>query len=152
MVQANTFRRCLAGLAGLLIAATAAAQDFPSRTLRILVPYTAQAGRLRILANAAPKRDKFVPEVPSVVESVGISDFNFRAEIGLVAVTGTPKPIIDKLARSLSDAQKDAPYPDTLKKLEYDVATSTPEEFSAMIRNDPERFRAVAKAANIKAQ
>ncbi len=111
-----------------------------------------QAGRLRILANAAPKRDLFVPDVPSVVESAGINDFNFRAEIGLVALAGTPKLIIDRLARSLSDAQKEAAYLDVLKKLEYDVATAAPEEFASIIRKDLERFRAVAKAANIKVQ
>ena len=112
----------------------------------------AQAGRLRILANAAPRRDKFVPEVPSVAESVGINEFNFRAEIGLVAMSGTPKPIMDRLVRSLSDAQKDTAYLDTLKKLEYDVAISTPEEFAARIRSDLERFRIVAKIANIKVE
>ncbi len=112
----------------------------------------AQAGRLRILANAAPRRDKFVPEVPSVAESVGMNEFSFRAEIGLVALTGTPRPIMDRLVRGLSDAQKDAAYLDTLKKLEYDVAVSTPEEFAARIRSDLERFRAVAKVANIKVE
>lgn len=111
-----------------------------------------QAGRLRILATAAPKRDRYVPEAPSIAESTGLREFSFSAEIGLVARAGTPKPVIDKLVRSLGDAQKEAPYLDALKKLEYDVASATPEEFAAKIRNDLERFRAVAKIANIKAE
>ncbi len=111
-----------------------------------------QAGRLRILANAAGRRDRYVPESPSVAESTSLKDFNFSAEIGLVANAATPKPIIDKLARAVADAQRDAPYLDALKKLEYDVNASTPEEFGTRIRGDLERFRAVAKVANIKLQ
>lgn len=111
-----------------------------------------QAGRLRILANAASRRDRYVPDSPTVSESANLKDFNFSAEIGLVAHAATPKPIIDRLARAVADAQRDAPYLDALKKLEYDVNASTPEEFGARIRGDLERFRAIAKIANIKVQ
>jgi len=111
-----------------------------------------QGGRLRILANTTTTRDKFVPDVPSISDTARIRGFDFRADIGLVALAGTPRPIIDRLARSLSDGQKDSAYLDVLKKLEYDVASSTPEEFAAIIRRDLERFRSVAKAGNIKVQ
>jgi tripartite-type tricarboxylate transporter receptor subunit TctC len=111
-----------------------------------------QAGRLRILANAAARRDRYVPEAPTVSESANLKDFNFSAEIGLVANAATPKPIIDRLARAVADAQRDAPYLEALRKLEYDVNTSTPEEFGARIRGDLERFRAIARVANIKVQ
>ncbi len=112
----------------------------------------AQAGRLRILATAASKRDRVVPDVPTVVESAGIKEFNFAAEVGLVARGGTPRPVIARLAKSLADGQKEPAYLDALKKLEYDVASNTPEEFAAQIRSDLEHFRRVVKSANIKAE
>ena len=112
----------------------------------------AQAGRLRILATAASKRDRVVPDVPTVIESTGIKEFNFVAEVGLVARGGTPRPVIARLAKSLADGQKEPAYLDALKKLEYDVASNTPEEFAVQIRGDLEHFRRVVKSANIKAE
>jgi tripartite-type tricarboxylate transporter receptor subunit TctC len=112
----------------------------------------AQAGRLRILATSSSKRDRVVPEIPTVAETIGIKDFNFVAEVGLVARAGTPRPVIARLAKSLADGQKEPAYLDALKKLEYDVASNTPEEFAVQIRGDLEHFRRVVKSANIKAE
>lgn len=112
----------------------------------------AQAGRLRILATTSTRRDKFVPEVPSILEAIALKDVNFTAEIGLVAHVATPRPIVERLARSLKEAQKDTAYQEALKKLEYEAASTTPEEFGAIIRNDLERFRSIARSAHIKAE
>ncbi len=111
-----------------------------------------QAGKIRNIASTGPVRDRYMPDIPSVNESAGISGYNFNAEIGLFARSGTPRPIIDKLAKALSSAQKDPAFLDTLKKLEYNVYATTPDEFAARMRSDLEKFRAVAKAGNIKAQ
>ena len=110
-----------------------------------------KAGKIRPLASTGGKRDKYSPEIPSVNE-FGVNNFDFSAEIGLVGYAGTPKPVIDKLSRALLASQKDQGFNDFLKTLDYDIVSTTPEEFAAKIRNDLEKFRAVAKAANIKVQ
>ncbi len=112
----------------------------------------AQAGKIRTLATTGPTRSKYVLNVPSVAESAGLKEYNFQAEIGLVALAGTPKPTIEKLSGALHAAQKDAGFIEILKKLEYDVAVDTPDEFAAKIRRDLEKYRAVVKAGNIKVQ
>lgn len=111
-----------------------------------------QAGKIRTLATTGPSRTTYLRDVPSVAESAGLKEYNFQAEIGLVALAGTPKPVIDKLSNALHVAQKDAGYLDALKKLQYDAVISSPEQFAAKIRSDLEKYRAVAKAGNIKVQ
>lgn len=111
-----------------------------------------KAGKIRPLASTGLKRDKYSPEIPSVNEYGGLKNFDFSAEIGLIAYAGTPKPVIERLSRALLASQKEPAFVEFLKPLDYDVISSTPEEFGAKIRNDLERFRAVAKAANIKVQ
>lgn len=111
-----------------------------------------QAGKIRTMATTGPVRSKYMQIVPTVAESAGLKEYNFQAEIGLMALAGTPKPVIDKLSGALHIAQKDAGFLDVLKKLEYDVAINTPEEFAAKVRSDLEKYRAVAKAGNIKVQ
>jgi tripartite-type tricarboxylate transporter receptor subunit TctC len=53
------------------------------------------------------------PNVPTIEEK-GLGEFNLGAWIGLFAVKGTPKPIIDKLHGALNRALAD---PETNRKL-----------------------------------
>lgn len=110
-----------------------------------------RAGKVRAIASTGPSRDRYSPDVPSVTE-FGLKNFDFQADIGIAVWTGTPKPVIDKLNAALHASQKDQAFLDVLKRLEYNVVVTTPEEFGAKIKSDLEKFRAVAKAANIKVQ
>ena len=111
-----------------------------------------QSGKIRNIGSTGPTRDKYMPDIPTVNESAGITGYNYQADIGLLANAGTPKPVIEKLSKALAAAQKDTAVLDSLKRLEYNVSTMTPEEFGAKIRSDLEKYRAVARAGNIKAQ
>ena len=54
------------------------------------------AGNLRALAVTGPKRVAVLPEVPTTKE-LGYDDLTFVGWFGLLAPTGTPQSIIDKL-------------------------------------------------------
>ncbi len=111
-----------------------------------------QTGKIRNIATTGPTRDKYMSDIPTVNESAGIGGYNYQADIGLLALTGTPRPAMEKLVKALAAAQKDSAYHDALKKLEYNATSMSPEEFGAKIKADLEKFRAVAKAGNIKVQ
>lgn len=64
------------------------------------VPPVVQAikgGQLRAIAVAAPKRSAVLPDVPTFSE-IGLSGFHSSAWFGLVAPSGTPRGVIDKIA------------------------------------------------------
>ncbi len=111
-----------------------------------------KAGKVRALANSSPKRDRYTPDVPSVMEAAGLREFNFPAEIALVARAGTPRPVIDKLFAALEIGQKDPAVLTILANFLYTLRHATPDEFNAKMRSDLEKYRAVVKAANLKVQ
>ncbi|MBI2959111.1 MAG: tripartite tricarboxylate transporter substrate binding protein [Betaproteobacteria bacterium] len=65
-----------------------------------LLPHI-RAGKLRPLAIAGTARSSFMPDVPTVHESIGL-DFQASTWAGLFAPAGTPRPVIDKLYGALA--------------------------------------------------
>ena len=66
-----------------------------------------QAGKLRALAINSRERSRFLPDVPTGLES-GM-DYEGITWAGLFAPAGTPRPIIDKLYAAMSVVLKDNP-------------------------------------------
>src|SRR5712691_4738286 len=58
------------------------------------------AGELRLIAVATPKRWPAIPNVPTVAES-GISGYGYLGWYALVFPAGTPQPIVDKMHKTL---------------------------------------------------
>src|SRR5471030_775532 len=61
------------------------------------------AGLLRALAVTSTTRSSLLPDVPTVSES-GLPGFDASLYYGLVAPAGTPRPVIDKLNKTLQAA------------------------------------------------
>ena len=109
------------------------------------------AGRLKILAVAQPKRLKDAPQYPTSAEA-GLPGYEFVTWFGIVAPKGTPAAVIDKLVQHIHAMQDD---PEVQKKLAtggLEPLKETPEQFGARMRRDHERFRDIVKAANLKPQ
>ena len=64
-----------------------------------------EAGKLTALATAAATRASAAPDLPTMAEA-GMPDFDTSIWFGLMAPTGTPQEIIDKLARAVPEAMK----------------------------------------------
>lgn len=56
-----------------------------------------QAGKLRALAVSSKKRLPAYPELPTLAEAAGIADYEVVAWHMLVARSGTPQPILERL-------------------------------------------------------
>jgi tripartite-type tricarboxylate transporter receptor subunit TctC len=109
------------------------------------------AGKLRALGVTATARSPLLPDVPTAEEQglKGFSSYNWN---GILAPTGTPRAIIDRIHVVLSKPLND---PETRKQLEkqgFEVAGEGPAEFAAFIKSETERWAKVAKAAGIPKQ
>jgi tripartite-type tricarboxylate transporter receptor subunit TctC len=105
--------------------------------------------RLRGIAITASKRSPAVPEIPTVSES-GLPGYNVDQMYGIIGSAKIPKPIISKINAGIVAALKD---PEVIKKLNADGSTpvgSTPEAYTATIRGEVEKWRKLAKAANLE--
>jgi tripartite-type tricarboxylate transporter receptor subunit TctC len=67
-----------------------------------------------------------------------------------VAPSGTARPIIDKVHDEVARALADPALKEKSGRTGNYPVTSTPEEFSAFIRKEAERWKRVIKDANIK--
>ena len=72
----------------------------------------ARGGRVRIIAVTGRTRSGALPEVPTMAES-GFAGYDLTAWWGVVVPTGTPKPIVDRLAAWMSQisGRRDPPVP-----------------------------------------
>src|SRR5689334_14101809 len=56
----------------------------------------AKAGKVRALATSGSKRSTVMPELPTIAEA-GVKGYEATIWLGIMAPTGTPRPIIDRL-------------------------------------------------------
>jgi tripartite-type tricarboxylate transporter receptor subunit TctC len=110
-----------------------------------------QAGRLRGLAIINDSRWPYKPEIPTLREQ-GYGKEGGESWYGILAPTGTPAPIVDKMAKAIEDALKS---PETLDKLDKAGAKSTylgPAAMRAQITVDSKLFGEVIKRGNVKSE
>ena len=108
-------------------------------------------GTLRALAVTSPKRSPIVPDVPTLRES-GLEDQETELIIGAVAPAGTPKPIVDLLARELIRIVAMPDVTEKLMTLGFTPVGSTPDELAAQIKFDIDRWSKVVRDAGIKVE
>ena len=133
-------------VAGLLACMTGEV-DFGTYAVAPAIPVIRQK-KVRPLAALTEQRLRPLPDVPTAREQ-GV-DLVTVQWYGVLAPAGTPRPIVDRLA---SDIQKAVRSPDVIAKLEaagIDIATSTPEEFTELIRSETVRYAKIVKEAGIR--
>lgn len=100
--------------------------------------------RLRPLAVTTSTRFRALPNVPTVAES-GYPGFEISTWFGLLAPTGTPKPVIDRLQAEVIKALKD---PGVQARLgDYEIFGSSAEEFKVFLSNDIEKTAGIIKTS-----
>ena len=107
-----------------------------------------KAGKLRALGVASDKRFPSMPEVPTVSEA-GVAGFDASAWIGIVAPTGTPVAIINKLNAEMN---KVLANPGLLQKLADTGAEpmpGTPALIGALLRREADKWAEVIKKAKL---
>jgi tripartite-type tricarboxylate transporter receptor subunit TctC len=109
------------------------------------------AGELKLVAVATPKRWGPIPNVPTVMEQ-GISGFGVLGWYGLAFPAGTPTPIVDKLRKSLAEVLARDNVRKRLEGVGAVANLSTPDEFRKAIESDIKSFREVAKKAGLEAK
>jgi len=108
-------------------------------------------GFIRALAVTSAKHSTLMPDLPTLAES-GLPGFDATLNYGLVAPTGTPRPIIDRLNKELRAALASE---EVRKRIIFEGAEpepTTPEEHAAVIDREETKWSAVIRAAGLKAE
>jgi tripartite-type tricarboxylate transporter receptor subunit TctC len=101
-------------------------------------------GQVRALATTGERRSSVLPDVPTAKQA-GLSGYEATIWLGLMAPTGTPKPIVEKLNAAVNAAIK---RPEIVKLWADQGAapmSMTPDEFDKYLRNDIVKWAEVVK-------
>jgi tripartite-type tricarboxylate transporter receptor subunit TctC len=112
-----------------------------------VIPH-AKSGAVKILAVSTAHRSPYLPDVPTLKEA-GI-DVEADAWNGLIAPGGTPKSIIDKISKDVSEIIREPAVREKLATQLMEPVGSSPEELRAQMDGEIARWAPVIKAANVK--
>jgi tripartite-type tricarboxylate transporter receptor subunit TctC len=114
------------------------------------VPHVKE-GRLRALAVATTTRSPALPETPTMPEA-GYPDIVGESWFAIFVPAGTPKEVIGLLNRTTVEILAQPDVKEWLAALGYEPVASSPEECTARVRMDMDKWAKVIRSAGIKAQ
>jgi tripartite-type tricarboxylate transporter receptor subunit TctC len=109
-----------------------------------------KSGRLRALAITGAQRHKLLPNVPTISET--LPGFEVELWYGVMAPTGTPAAVVDRLNATLNKILEDAEMRKNLESQGMTPSGGTPQKFGARMRKDYDNWVKVVKDAKITAE
>jgi tripartite-type tricarboxylate transporter receptor subunit TctC len=112
---------------------------------------TVQGGQVRALGTTGPKRSDVLPDVPTIAEA-GVPKYEATIWLGIMAPTGTPKPIVDRLNAEIKRVLAKPEIREAWTKQGAMPLSMTPDEFDRYLRADIDKWAEVVKATGAKVQ
>src|ERR1700730_14575980 len=109
-----------------------------------------EAGTVRALAVTTASRAPFLPDVPSMAETV--PGYDTEVWWGLLGPAGLPPDLVAKLSHDFVAALNTEAVKERLSKLGASPIGSSPQQFDAKIHSDYEKWGPIIKAAGMKAE
>ena len=117
---------------------------------QIVAPLVA-SGQIRALAKLDRDAPPSMADIPTLADAAGLADFDdISVWLGLVAPKGTAKPIVDKIQTEVVKILADPAVREKSERTGNYPVTNTPEQFSAFIRKEADRWGKVMKETAIK--
>jgi len=110
-----------------------------------------QDGKLRALAVMSNHRSQALPDLPTIAEA-GYPDLDGDAWVGVLVPAGTPPDIIALLHREIVKIIAQPDMKERLATLGLEPVGDSPEEFTAQMKVEMEKWVKVIRAAKIKAE
>ncbi len=109
-----------------------------------------RSGKARILTVLSEKRSHVAPDVPTVMEAVGVPGLEAYTFNILCAPAGTPRPIIDQLYHATMKVTGSEAFQKDLERLTVEPVTdSNPESAAQLVKNEIAKWAPVVKAAGL---
>ena len=108
-----------------------------------------RAGKLRLLALAAPKRSAEFPDVPTVAEAGGPKDFAVTGWNAIAVPPGLPAAVTDKIRKDIEQALTGPDVAEKFKTFGYEQFPTTRAQFTQFVKDESQRFGDVIKKANV---
>jgi tripartite-type tricarboxylate transporter receptor subunit TctC len=108
-----------------------------------------QSGQVRAIGVAATERARQIPDVPTFAEQ-GVNGQDADTLTGIIAPAGTPKEIVELLAREIARSVARPDVSERLMTLGFKPVANTPDEFTARIKLEIEKWGKVVHDADLR--
>jgi tripartite-type tricarboxylate transporter receptor subunit TctC len=105
-------------------------------------------GRMKAIAVTSKTRSPQLPNVPTLDE-LGVKDFEVSTFTGIFGPAGLPAPVADKLHAALRKALQVDSVRDKYRSMGVEIMDLSQAGFAAYVKADFEKWRSVAREANI---
>jgi tripartite-type tricarboxylate transporter receptor subunit TctC len=123
--------------------------DYIFATAPSIMPHI-KSGKAKALAVTTPKRSSALPDLPTMNSIYpGFESDNWYA---MFYPKGTPRPIVDKLNAEIKKALDTAEVKAFMPREALDPVASTPEELTALLRQEIDKYAKVIRLAGIKVE
>jgi tripartite-type tricarboxylate transporter receptor subunit TctC len=107
-----------------------------------------QSGRIKAYGITSTQRSHVLPDVPTLAEQ-GVEGYEFAFWNGLFAPAGTPDSAVWAAHRGIVQALQVPEVKERFRQLGLEVVGNSPEEFSAVVKRDVEKFRKIVIESGI---
>lgn len=110
-----------------------------------------KSGKLKALGISGTARSRLMPDVPTISEA-GVPGYEASQWLGLLAPAGTPKAIVDRLHKELTEILNSEDTKKMLEEQGQDLALLDPTEFGTFMAAETAKWGKVIKEGNIKVE
>jgi tripartite-type tricarboxylate transporter receptor subunit TctC len=109
-------------------------------------------GNIKVFGTTEPARSPVAPDLPSLAEHPDLKNVNVTVWFGLFAPAKTDAAIVERLHQAVAAALQEPDVRTKLAETGLRLVGNTPAEFATFLAQEIEKFSAIVKAANIKAE
>lgn len=109
-----------------------------------------KTGKLRLLAVTETKRSSLLPDVPTVAET--LPGYEMSVWYGLFGPANMPKELVERLNAAANAAMMDPAVKARMDSIGVEVTTTTPAQFSSLLKADYSHYGKVIRELGIKGE
>jgi tripartite-type tricarboxylate transporter receptor subunit TctC len=110
-----------------------------------------KAGKLKAMGTTGKTRSSVLPEVPTIAEA-GLPGYETGIWLGLMAPTGTPRPVLERLNAEVRKVLDSAEVKENWGKQGATPMGMTIDQFDKFLREDVAKWSTVVKATGMKVE
>jgi tripartite-type tricarboxylate transporter receptor subunit TctC len=119
--------------------------------MHAILPHV-QSGKLRALGVATLKRSAAYPNLPTIAEAGGLPGFESISWYALIGPAGMPPALVTKIQGDSAKVLHTAELREKLAAQGIDPGGGTPDQLRAVMRSEFDRYGALIRKLNIKAE
>lgn len=117
--------------------------------LPVVAPHI-KSGKLRPIAITSPTRHSDLPQVPSMVETPSMAEFDVETWYGIFAPAKTPPDVLQRLETEIRKAIKTPELSNKLSGQGYRVIGSSRDEFTTFVQKEVPRWKSFVQTTKMK--